>query len=178
MSTAKQSGPVRRIRLLAAVSVRLAIGPIRDESRLDRMAIGAAGGILVLAAVGLPVTVANVAASKTVPSYVLVLCVVAGIIGLALITKSCQRPIKTTQPEPTVSPLQNPLAPNAPSDLAPKQPDVSSSTSAIDVSDSKLTKSGINIPEDSKVTVVSSELSESPLTIRNRSLVNNKPDNE
>ena len=178
MSMAKQSHPGGRIRLLAIACVRFAVGPLRDGSRMDRKEIGAAGGILVLAAVGLPVAVASITSSKTVPTPVLILCAVAVIIGLALIIKSCQHPKTEATPETTVPPIQNPLPADEPSDEQRNPPDVVSSLSAIEINKAKLTKSGISIPEGSRATIASSELDESPLTISQRPQPKNESGSE
>jgi hypothetical protein len=140
-----------RIRPVFAACGRVVLGPFRDRSRLDRVGTGAAGGILVLAAIAMPVTVVSVAKSHTVPSWVLTLCIVIGIFGLVLIIKSCQRPL---------------------GDIAATQPAnahvVPASSSDITVKKSSLMKSGVSIPEGSSALVDDSILDESPLTIRDR----------
>src|SRR5215813_4219034 len=98
MSRVEPPPQASRQRSIAAACVRVALGPFPEEARLDRTATGAAGGVLVLAAIALPVTVATVATAKAVTWWVLTLCALAGIVGLVLGIKSWQRPRPTPRP--------------------------------------------------------------------------------
>lgn len=131
--------------------MRVAFGPLSDNSPLDPIPVGAAGGILVLAAIALPVTVASI--SKTVATWVIAVCVVAGVAGLALIIKSVQRQ-KTVPGRAQVHKRQD----------GSRQP-----RSAIDVVKSILSKSPVDIPEHSEVLIKDSSLTDSALTIRDAS---------
>lgn len=153
----------KRIRSGLAACIRLALGPFRDRSRFDRIAIGAAAGVLVLAAIAMPVTVSSIASSHTAPSWVVGLCVAAGIIGVALIIKSCQRSADEMSPVAEMTQPAETIPVEPPFDHATAQ-----APSAIDVKSSELTESGIDIPEGSTVSVDDSILDKSPLRIRDK----------
>ena len=167
MSARRRPSSTRLALLRPGAIARIALGPLPAGSRLDRVAAGAAGGVFVLASIGLPVTVANLTTSKTVPAWVVVLCIVPGTVGLALVTRSAQRPQRTPAARSGVPLDQQPShhgSTNEPptSDRAcnkQRQP-------GIDVRDSRLLKSGIDIPNNAVAFITHSELNESPLTIR------------
>jgi hypothetical protein len=169
MSMAERPRIVSRIRAVAVGCVRVVLGPFSDKSKLDRNQAGPAGGVLVLVAVGLPVASSS--------AWVVAVSIVAGVVGAALIIKSLQRPrVMVPEPSPQGQSQQDPLPGQV-------QPDEAASTQVasppgINVTDSTLTKSGIDIPEGSQASVDHSELNESPLTIRQRSRSNSKPDGE
>jgi hypothetical protein len=149
-----------RVRSAAATCIRAVLGPFSDRYPLDRVATGAAGGTFILAAIALPVTIASVTKSGTVPSWILILCTVVAILGTVLLIKSCQRPPNIGQAEPRIS------------------NDSPSRASDINVSKSGLTKSSIDIPKGSKVSISDSTLNESPLRIRNSLRPKRKPDKQ
>jgi hypothetical protein len=147
MSTAQQSRLASRIWALAATCVRVAFGPLSETSRLDRNAAGPTGTLLVLVAIGLPVTVANL--TKRVPMWVIVVCIAAGAIGLALIIKSLQRPRGGLGQGEADRALRAQAA----------------TLLGITLIKSKLKRSPVNITEGTGVSVYRSSLKDSPLTI-------------
>ena len=165
MSEAEPSPPASRKRS-AVAWLKVVLGPFPEDARLDRTATGAAGGVLVLAGIALPVTVATVAADKAVTWWVLMLCVLLAVVGLALVVKSCQRPSPASQAHGSQRP--SPGSVN----------DDSDDKSKIIVDRSKLEDSGISIPEGSSARVADSSLTKSPLTIRDRQQATHKQDNK
>jgi hypothetical protein len=154
----------------------VAFGPFPDGARLDRATTGAAGGVLVLSAIALPVTVATVATSKAVTWWLLALCALAGVVGLALVIKSCQNPrpmLKSYSPHLSSRGTSDDAQIN---DSSSESNTIPASSSEIVVEDSELAKSSISIPEGSRAEVVNSELTESPLTIRNKAQARPDPD--
>jgi hypothetical protein len=147
MSMGEEQSRLSCVRSVLASCGRLAFGPFSDEPPLDRVATGAAAGVLVLAAIAVPVTIASVARSHIVPSWVVALCIGVGILAGALLIKSCQRPVTDNKKADTAR-------------------EVSRGPSAIDISRSMITKSEIDIPEGSRASVADSTLNESPLRIR------------
>jgi hypothetical protein len=147
MSTAQQSRLASRIWALAGACVRVAFGPLPETSWLDRNAAGPTGTLLVLVAIGLPVTVASL--TKHVPMWVIVVCIAAGAIGLALIIKSLQHPRGKPGQVETDQALRVQAA----------------RLLGITLIKSKLKRSPVNITEGSGVSVCRSTLEDSPLTI-------------
>jgi len=168
MSMAERPRIVSRIRAVVVGCVRVALGPFSDKSKLDRNQAGPAGGVLVLLAVGLPVASSS--------AWVVAVSIVAGVVGAALIIKSLQRPGVVPEPSPQSQSQQGQLPGQVQPDEAASEQ--AASPPGINVTDATLTKSGIDIPEGSQVSVNRSELNESPLTIRHRYRSNNKPDGE
>jgi len=154
MSTAKRPRPNSRIREVVAAWVRVAFGPFSDRSRLDRNQAGPAGGVLVLVAVGLPVTLSSI--------WVIALSIVAGVIGAALIIKSLQRPRELPGPGLQDQGNQGPFPRHVQTD---EEPSVQAASSRrISITDSARAKPGIDIPEGPQISVDRSELNESALS--------------
>lgn len=129
--------------------MRVAFGPVSETSWLDRDAAGPTGTVLVLVAIGLPVTVASL--SKRVPTWVIAVCIAAGVIGVSLIIKSLQRPRgKSSQGQVQ---LDEALGAQAARLLG------------ITLIRAKLRRSPVTIPEGSEVSIDHSSLKDSPLTI-------------
>lgn len=161
-------GPAQRIRAIGSTCIKGAFGPVSDKSRLDRNQVGAAGGILVLVAVGLPVAVDSV--HKSVPLWVIVVSVVAGVIGAALIIKSAQRPTVLSEPQHPVPDQPGQSTGEAETDKAPGPQ--AARSSVIRIRKSQLNKSGVDITKDSEVDLDDVRLKKSPLNIRDRSQSN------